>query len=203
MTRSDLVDMLGAIAESEDNIARREFLDAFPEDFGLLDEQSAQEVARPIMMTGVCRHHAPVSTIVKFFVAPDDEKAALVVGAGPGPAFECLSLGNFDVEEAVIEWECLFFGGSFEELLGAGEPRIVADEDDDGCIVFAFSDRLVDALATAEPSRLHEIAVAWARQREEDGEDIAPAVAGEMVEGLGTLARGRADHDHGLYCWVA
>lgn len=28
--RSDLVDVLGAMAESEDNIARREFLDAFP-----------------------------------------------------------------------------------------------------------------------------------------------------------------------------
>lgn len=140
---------------------------------------------------------------MKFFVAPNDASAAVVVGTGPGRAFECLSLGNFDAEEAVVEWECLFSGGSFEELLGAGEPRIIAGEDDDGCVVFALSDRLVDALAASEPSRLHEVAVAWARQRAEDGEDIASAVAGEMLEGLGNLARGRGEHDHGLYCWVA
>lgn len=140
---------------------------------------------------------------MKFFVAPDDASAALAVGTGPGRAFKSLSLGNFDAEEAVVEWECLFSGGSFEELLGAGEPRIIAGEGDDGCVVFALSDSLVDALATSEPSRLHEVAVAWARQRAEDGEDIASVVAGEMLEDLGTLAGGREEHGHGLYCWVA
>lgn len=52
-------------------------------------------------------HDARVSIIVKFFVAPDDTSASLALQTGPGRAFESLSFGNFDPEEAVIEWECL------------------------------------------------------------------------------------------------
>ncbi len=36
--RGDLLDVLGAMAEAEGDAARREFLSAFPGDFGLLDE---------------------------------------------------------------------------------------------------------------------------------------------------------------------
>ncbi|MFJ3723204.1 hypothetical protein ACIPYQ_11605 [Streptomyces sp. NPDC090045] len=144
-----------------------------------------------------------MSTLVKFFVAPDDAAAALVVGAGPGRTVESLSFGNFDSEEAVVEWECLFSGCGFEELLEAGEPRIVAGEDDDGGSVFALSTRLVDALAEAEPPRLHEVAAEWARQRTEDGEAIECDVAAEMLGSLGALARGMDTQGHGLYCWVA
>ncbi|MFD6877330.1 MULTISPECIES: hypothetical protein [unclassified Streptomyces] len=144
-----------------------------------------------------------MSIIVKFFVAPDDAAAARVVGGGPGLAFESVSFGNFDSEGAVVEWECLFFGEDFEELLEAGEPRIIAGEDDDGCVVFALSARLVDALAEAEPSRLCEVAADWARQRAEDGEEIGSEVAVEMLGSLGTLARGTEAHGHGVYCWVA
>lgn len=39
--RRELVDVLGAMAGAEDDPARREFLKAFPEDFGLLNEESA------------------------------------------------------------------------------------------------------------------------------------------------------------------
>lgn len=140
---------------------------------------------------------------MKFFMAPDDASAATTVGAGPGPAFTSLSFGNFDAEEAVVEWECLFSGGRFEDLLEAGEPRIVGGEDDDGCVVFALSARLVDALAEAEPSRLDEVGAQWARQRAEDGEPIDPDVAREMVGSLGALARGTEEHGRGLYCWIA
>lgn len=140
---------------------------------------------------------------MKFFVAPDGASAALALGAGPGRAFEPLSFGNFDADEAVVEWECLISGGRFEELLEAGEPRIVAGEDDDGCVVFALSGRLVDALAEAEPARLHEVAAEWARQRAEDGAAIDADVAREMLGSLGVLARGTKEHGHGLYCWVA
>ncbi|WP_260613572.1 hypothetical protein [Streptomyces sp. WAC07061] len=70
-----------------------------------------------------------MSTIVKFFVALDDTAASLVLQTGPGRAFESLSFGNFDPEEAMVEWECLLADGSFEELLEAGEPRIVAGQD--------------------------------------------------------------------------
>ncbi|WP_299535367.1 hypothetical protein [uncultured Streptomyces sp.] len=144
-----------------------------------------------------------MSIIVKFFVAPDDAAAARVVEGGPGLVFESVSFGNFDSESAVVEWECLFFGDGFEELLEAGEPRIVAGDDDDGCVVFVLSARLVGALAEAEPSRLREVAVEWARQRAEDGEEIGSEVAVEMLESLGTLARGVEAHGRGVYCWVA
>jgi hypothetical protein len=144
-----------------------------------------------------------MSIIVKFFVAPDDAAAARLVGGGPGLAFESVSFGNFDPEGAVVEWECLFFGDDFEQLLEAGEPRIVAGEDDDGCVVFALSARLVDALAEAEPSRLREVAAEWARQRAEDGEEIGSEVAVEMLGSLRTLARGAEANGHGVYCWVA
>ncbi|MFI1979083.1 MULTISPECIES: hypothetical protein [Streptomyces] len=86
--------------------------------------------------------------IVKFFVAPDDTSASLALRTGPGRAFESLSFGNFDPEEAVLEWECLLAGGSFEELVEAGEPRIVAGFDG-GCVVFAISPRLSAALTCA------------------------------------------------------
>ncbi|MGV9892759.1 hypothetical protein [Streptomyces sp. NPDC003395] len=88
-----------------------------------------------------------MSIIVEFFAAPDDASAALVLQAGPRRAFESLSFGNFDPEEAVVEWECLLAGGSFEELVDAGEPRIVAGQSDDRCVVFAISPRLSAALA--------------------------------------------------------
>jgi hypothetical protein len=90
-----------------------------------------------------------VSIIVKFFVAPDDTSASLALQPGPGRAFESLSFGNVDPEEAVLEWECLLAGVSFEELVEAGEPRIVTGQDNDGCVVFALSSRLSAALADA------------------------------------------------------
>ncbi|MFG2631950.1 hypothetical protein [Streptomyces sp. NPDC048473] len=42
-----------------------------------------------------------MSIIVEFFTAPDDTSAALVLQTGPRCAFESLSFGNFDPEEAV------------------------------------------------------------------------------------------------------
>ncbi|MCX5166429.1 hypothetical protein ACK389_35985 [Streptomyces antibioticus] len=36
--RRDLLDVLGEMAEAEAEPARREFLEAFPQDFGLIDE---------------------------------------------------------------------------------------------------------------------------------------------------------------------
>ncbi|MEV7373003.1 hypothetical protein AB0O51_19290 [Streptomyces sp. NPDC090301] len=36
--RSEFIDLLGAMAEAESDPARREFLEGFPEGFGLLDD---------------------------------------------------------------------------------------------------------------------------------------------------------------------
>ncbi|WP_067479072.1 hypothetical protein [Actinomadura hibisca] len=144
-----------------------------------------------------------MSIIVKFFVASDDASAALTLPAGPERAFESLSLGNFDPEEAVVEWECLLAGGSFEELIGAGEPRIVAGEENDGSVVFAISPRLFIALAEAEHSRLRDLAAAWIRARAEDGETIAPEIAEEILGDLSALTITARRQGQSVYCWVA
>ncbi|MER6917454.1 hypothetical protein ABT354_37945 [Streptomyces sp. NPDC000594] len=144
-----------------------------------------------------------MSIIVKFFAAPDDTSAALALRSGPGPAFESLSFGNFDPEEAVMEWECLLGGGSFEELVEAGEPRIVAGQDNDGCFVFALSPRLSTALADAEHARLRDVAASWTRLRAEDGEVIDTEIADAIVGGLAALVSSARRQSQGVYCWVA
>jgi hypothetical protein len=144
-----------------------------------------------------------VSIIVKFFAAPDDASAASALQTGPGRAFESLSFGNFDPEEAVVEWECLLAGGSFEELVEAGEPRIVAGQDDDGCVVFAVSPRLSNALAGADRSTLRDIAASWAVKRAEDGEVIDTDVAHAILVDLAALVSSARRQGQGVYCWVA
>ncbi|WP_017241987.1 hypothetical protein [Streptomyces sp. SS] len=144
-----------------------------------------------------------MSIIVKFFVAPDDTSASLALRTGPGRAFESLSFGNFDPEEAVLEWECLLSGGSFEELVEAGEPRIVAGQDDDGCVVFAISPRLSAALAYATHSRLSDAAASWTRLRAEDGEIIDTEIADVIIKDLAALVHSARRQNQSVYCWIA
>ncbi|MFJ8142841.1 hypothetical protein [Streptomyces sp. NPDC096013] len=144
-----------------------------------------------------------MSITIEFFVAPDDASAALVLETGPRRTYESLSLGNFDPEEAVVEWECLFSGGSFEELVGAGEPRIVADQGDDGRIVFAISHRLSAALAEAERPELKDAAVAWSLQRAEGGEVIDTEIAFVILSDLAVLVSTARRLGQDVYCWVA
>ncbi|MFJ9580445.1 hypothetical protein ACIRQF_29160 [Streptomyces sp. NPDC101191] len=144
-----------------------------------------------------------MSIIVKFFVAPDDRSASLALQSGPGRASESLSFGNFDPEEAVVEWECLLTGGSFEELVEAGEPRIVAGQDNDGCVVFALSPRLSTALADATHARLSDVAASWIRLRAEDGEVIGTEIADAIVGDLAALVSTARRQGQSVYCWVA
>ncbi|MFE5829412.1 hypothetical protein ACFQ67_02135 [Streptomyces sp. NPDC056488] len=144
-----------------------------------------------------------MSTIVKFFVAPDDTSAGLVLRTGPGQGFESLSFGNFDPEEAVVEWEGLLIGAGFEELVEAGEPRIVAVQDDDGCVVFALSPRLSTALVDAGHSRLRDVAASWAQLCAENGEDIDSRTAGVIIGDLAALVGSARRRNQSVYCWVA
>ncbi|MBB4987145.1 hypothetical protein [Streptomyces nymphaeiformis] len=144
-----------------------------------------------------------MSITVKFFVAPDDTSASLAIQSGPGRAFESLSFGNFDPEEAVLEWECLMVGGSFQELVEAGEPRIVAGQDNDGCVVFALSPRLSAALADAEHARLRDVAASWIQLRAEDGEVIDTQIADAIVGDLAALVSSARRQNQSVYCWVA
>ncbi|GGT01101.1 hypothetical protein [Streptomyces chromofuscus] len=144
-----------------------------------------------------------MSIIVTFFVAPDDTSAARTLQTGPERAFESLSFGTIDAEEAVVEWERLLAGGSFEELVEAGEPRIIADQDNGGCIVFAISPRLSTALADAEHPRLRDVAASWAQLRAEDGEVIDTEIAEAIVGAVAALVGSARRRNEGVYCWVA
>ncbi|XUL86384.1 hypothetical protein ACQ86D_06475 [Streptomyces galilaeus] len=99
-----------------------------------------------------------MSIIIRFFLAPDRAAAAVVVEGGPDGVFELLTYGNFDAEEALAEWESIFTGRSFEELVAADEPEVVADPGDgEGPVILAASRVLQDALAAADEHRLVEV----------------------------------------------
>lgn len=145
-----------------------------------------------------------MSIIIKFFVAPDRDAAAAVVEGGPDGVFESLTYGNFDAEEALIEWESIFTGRGFEELVAADEPEVVADPGDgEGPVVLAASRVLQDALAAADEHRLVEASQLWVQERAADGEVFGLERATEVLSGLAELARAIGEQEESLYCWMA
>lgn len=152
---------------------------------------------------GLIRHHARVSIIIKFFIAPDDTSAASSVDSGPDGVFDSLTCGNFDASEAVIEWESLFTGQSFEALVASDEPRTVADEEGDGPLLFVVSEALKGALTTVSPARLAEVGELWIQERAVEGDAFDPEMVGELLSDLADLARSAHGQGHGLYCWMA
>jgi hypothetical protein len=157
-------------------------------------------VTRP----GAGGHYAAVSIIIKFFVAPDDPAATDVLDAGPEGVFESLVLGNFNVAEAVVEWESILTDRSFEELVEIDEPRIVCEVGaGSACIVFAVSSALRDKLAAAEDAGLDDLAFEWVRQRAEQGDVFELELARVILGELAGLARSASRQRYELYCWMA
>ncbi|KIQ65658.1 hypothetical protein TR51_17805 [Kitasatospora griseola] len=145
-----------------------------------------------------------MSIVIKFFGAPDHEAAAAVVQRGPDGVFESLAYGNFDAEEALIEWESIFTGRSFEELVAADLPEVVADQGaGEGPMVLAASRALRDALAAADEPRLVEVSQLWVQERAADGEVLDRQVATEILGILAGLARAVGGRQERLYCWMA
>ncbi|MFD8645929.1 hypothetical protein ACFV14_37115 [Streptomyces zaomyceticus] len=68
-------------------------------------------------------------------------------------------------------------------IFEAGEPRIVAGQDNDGCVVLALSPCLSAALADAGHARLSDVAASWTRLRAEEGEVIGTEIADAIVGG--------------------
>ncbi|MFC1436653.1 hypothetical protein ABUW04_00130 [Streptacidiphilus sp. N1-10] len=145
-----------------------------------------------------------MSTIIKFFVAPGHAAAAAVVDVGPDDFLESLTFGNFDVEEALIEWEGIFTGRTFEELVSADVPEVVADPGDgQGPVVLAVSRALQDALAAAVEERLVEVSRLWVVERAADGEVFDEGIAVQILNGVAGLVRSIGRKSEGLYCWTA
>ncbi|MFD5781523.1 hypothetical protein [Streptomyces sp. NPDC126933] len=145
-----------------------------------------------------------MSIIIKYFIAPDDTSAASIVESGPEGVFGSLSCGNFDASEAVIEWESLLTGQSFEALVASDEPHTIADPgEEDGPLLFVISSALQGALAGASADRLAGVGELWIQERATEGEAFDPEMAGELMSDLAGLARTAEAWGHGLYCWMA
>ncbi|MEK2495595.1 hypothetical protein WN990_39280 [Kitasatospora purpeofusca] len=144
-----------------------------------------------------------MSGIVEFFVAPSREVASAVVGSGPGEVFDSLTFGNFDAEEALIEWESILGSRSFAELVDAGVPEVVAEPDDgEGPLLLLVSAALQRALAAADGHRLAEAGRQWVLVRAEEREVFDPEVAARILTGLAELANGIGDRQGWLYCRI-
>jgi len=139
-----------------------------------------------------------MSSIIRFFVAPDDEAAATVVDGGPEGTFESVTYGNFDADLALLEWDSLLTGRAFDDLLLASAAGVITDEDD-GALIVAASVELQQALGSATEADLARIAGRWSDERAAEGDPVDPDLAREILTDLARLAQ---TPDHRLYCWV-
>jgi hypothetical protein len=140
-----------------------------------------------------------MSSIIRFFVAPDDEAAEAQVDGGPDAEHESVTFGNFDADLALLEWDSLLTGRSFDDALAASASAVIADEDD-GAQVVAASLELQAALSRASAAELERVARQWAADRAAEGEPIDPELATEILGAVGRLAR---TEEQRLYCWIS
>lgn len=141
-----------------------------------------------------------MSNIVKFFVAT--RAGALgVMNSGVDASFRTASFGNFDVEEALLDWEAHLTGQSFESLVGQGLPLAVAD-DEAGSAVFLLSDELLAQLLAASSSQIDELAGWWVQEKAANGVEIDRSIALIILQELVDLIRQERGTDEGVYCWT-
>jgi hypothetical protein len=134
-----------------------------------------------------------MSSIVEFFIAPDDDAAAAVADHGPDEVNEVARYGNFDPVTTMGEWESSF------GIAGDGGSRIIAG--DGRPLVLAVPASLQAALAAADEEQLAEAATRWAGRPAHDGEEIHPDFASGMLGQIASLARTATHRSHRLYYW--
>lgn len=134
-----------------------------------------------------------MSTIVGFFIAPADDAAAAIADYGLDGMYEAAQYGNFSPGIAMDVWE-----SAFGIVRGEG-PRTVAD--DGSSFVFAASASLQAALVGANDEQLAEAAARWSELRADDGEEIHPEFASDILSEMASLARTATERGHRLYCW--
>ncbi|HEV2635107.1 MAG TPA: hypothetical protein VGX23_08170 [Actinocrinis sp.] len=96
-----------------------------------------------------------MSTIVKFFTAPNDQAAVSILQNGPDDTFETLTFGNFDAISAIEEWDQILTGRSAGDLDQDDVPRIITTETP---FIIATSTALCHALASATAEELAQAA---------------------------------------------
>jgi hypothetical protein len=72
---------------------------------------------------------------------------------------------------------------------------------DGASFVSAAPAGLQAALAAANQEQLTEAAVRWAELRADDGDEIDPEFASDILGEMASLARTATERGHRLYCW--
>ena len=78
-------------------------------------------------------------------------------------------------------------------------PRVIAG--DGRPLVLAVPASLQTALAAADEEQLAEAATRWVEMPADDGEEIHPAFASDMLSEIASLARTATHRGHRLYYW--
>jgi hypothetical protein len=146
-----------------------------------------------------------VSSIIKFFLAADDEGAA---GMPPGSLVrgpETAELGNFDPVGMLNDWEAAFLARDADEILDGGRPAVgggarVLPAGGNGVLI-AVSPDLVTDLAEADEARLAEVRGHWVQLQSLDDQELDPVTAGELLAEIAGLAALADERGHGVYCW--
>ncbi|MEW1873004.1 hypothetical protein AB0420_33780 [Streptomyces caelestis] len=141
-----------------------------------------------------------MSSIVRFFVAsPSDATASRA--RGPNASLRSVTYGNFDAEEALLDWESRLTGGTFDRLLEGGGPEVVA-EDEGGPTVFLLSDALLGELASLSDVRIGDTAAWWTEKKARDGFPIDLPVALRILQDVVRLVREERPAGENVYCWT-
>ncbi len=141
--------------------------------------------------------------IFDYFIAQSDQHAAAVIAAGPAQA------GMLTVEDAGVDpavqlatLDTLATGLPLDEVMNdPGWARTVAEADGGNRLVLTVRDdmaRWLEAQTTVDAGTL----TAWA-ESEEFGGVASEEDLGEILLGLGDLARQAASEGARLYCWVS
>jgi hypothetical protein len=127
-----------------------------------------------------------MSSIITFFVAPDNTVAGSVADDGPGHSFESVTYGNFDVLSSLEEWESLLVTRDLEEFIADGSAEVVGGED--GPLVLLVPPDLTKVLAEADRQTLRRTAARWTELRAKEGETIDDELAHELVREVAALS---------------
>jgi hypothetical protein len=148
----------------------------------------------------------PVSIIVEFFIAPDDEAAVSIAEHGPTGTFEVAEYGNFVPDLWLAELEEAFQERDWDQVaeFGYTAPRIlggVRTLTGESPFAVAMSRELMGALAGADQERLDAAFHRWSLIMAADGEEVDPALAEDLLGELAAMAREADKRGHWLYCW--
>lgn len=141
-----------------------------------------------------------MSSIIDFFVAPDNDVAAGVSRSALGEAVPSATYGNFDVWSTLEEWESILLNRDLEELITGGGPDIVGG--DDSPLVLLVSPDVTKALADADDQTLRETAARWIELRSAEGEVIDDELARELITEIAALSAEAVRTRRSLYCRV-